>query len=135
MGQTQEPPQQHQNQIPQVVRIRMITTMPDSGEEDDIIMDSTDGEGIPLQIGENPNYVEDETSPPLDWNNGDGPPPDYTTQDEGYEPAEYGEEYPSGTYDQGGEQGYEREHTESDSRVLVVASPFGTVESRGPGYG
>ena len=35
-----------------------------SGEEDDIIMDSTDGEGIPLQIGENPNFVEDGTFPP-----------------------------------------------------------------------
>jgi hypothetical protein len=26
----------------------MITTIPDSGDEEDIIMDSTDGEGIPL---------------------------------------------------------------------------------------
>ncbi len=57
-------------------------------------MDSKDGEGLLIQIGENPNFVEDGTSP-LDWNNGDGPPPDYTTQDEAYEHAEYGEEYPS----------------------------------------
>jgi len=49
----------------------MITTRPDSGEEDDIIMDSTDGEGIPLQIEENPNFVEDKNSPQLDWNKED----------------------------------------------------------------
>ena len=52
-------------------------------------MDSTHGEGVQLQIENNPNFVEDGTSPPLDWNNGDGPPPDYTTPDEGYEHAEY----------------------------------------------
>jgi hypothetical protein len=27
-------------------------------------MDSTDGEGVPLQIGENPNFEEGEASPP-----------------------------------------------------------------------
>ncbi len=75
----------------------MITTIPDSGDEEDIIMDSTDGEGVPLQIGVNPNFVEGETSP-LDRNNGDGPPPDYTTQDEGYEQAQYDEDYPQETY-------------------------------------
>ncbi len=42
----------------------MITTIPDSGEKDDIIMDSTDGEGVLLQIGENPNFEEGEASPP-----------------------------------------------------------------------
>jgi hypothetical protein len=47
-----------------VVRIRMITTRPDSGDEDDIIMDSTDGEGIPLQIGEIQIWWKTELSPP-----------------------------------------------------------------------
>ncbi len=64
VGQTQNPPPVNHYQISRTVRIRMITTIPDSGEEDDIIMDSTDGEGVPLQIGENPNFVEGEASPP-----------------------------------------------------------------------
>ncbi len=112
----------------------MITTIPDSGEEDDIMMDSTDGEGVPLQNGENPSFVEGEV-PPLDWSNGDGPPPDYTTQYEGYEEAQYDEEYPQETYNQEEEQEYEREYQDSDSRALVVASPPRTVESRGLDYG
>ncbi len=41
----------------------MITTRLDSGEKDDIIMYSTDGEGVPLQIGENPNFEKGEASP------------------------------------------------------------------------
>jgi hypothetical protein len=41
----------------------VITIRPDSGDEEDIIMDSTDGEGVPLQIGGNPNFVESEVSP------------------------------------------------------------------------
>ncbi len=113
----------------------MITTRPESGEEDDIIMDSTDGEGVPLQIGENTNFVEVEASPPLVWTNGDGPPPDYTTQDEGYEQAQYDEDYPQETYDQEEVQAYEREYQDSDYRALVVASPPRTVESRGLDYG
>ncbi len=74
---------------------------------------------------------------PLDWNNGDGSPPDprYMTQDEGYEHAEYDEEYPKKTYDQDEEQEYEREPQDSDSRALVVASLPRTVESRGLDYG
>ncbi len=73
--------------------------------------------------------------PPLDWSNGDGTPPDYTTQDEGYEQTEYDEDYPQEAYDQEEQQDYEREHRDSDSRFLVVASPPRTVESRGLGYG
>ncbi len=66
VGQTQEPPRVCQSQIPRTVRVRMVTTRPDSEDEDDIIMDSTDGEGIPLQIGGNPYFGEGETSLPLD---------------------------------------------------------------------
>jgi hypothetical protein len=80
VGQTQEPLRFYQRQVPRVVRIRMITTRPDYGDEDYIIMKSTDGEGIPLQIGENPNSLEHGTFP-LEWNNRDGPQPDYTAQD------------------------------------------------------
>ena len=64
VGQTQDPPLVYQCQIPRTVRVRMITTRPDYGDEEDIIMDSTDGEGRPLQIGENPNFGTDEIPPP-----------------------------------------------------------------------
>ncbi len=64
VGQTQDPPPVYHYQIPRTVRIRKITTRPDSGDEDDIIINSTDGEGIPLQIGKNPNFVEGKTFPP-----------------------------------------------------------------------
>jgi hypothetical protein len=45
----------------------MITTSQESGDEDDIIMESTDGEVIPLQIGETSNFLKGEISSPLDW--------------------------------------------------------------------
>ena len=72
---------------------------------------------------------------PLDWSNVYGPPPDYTTQDEGYEQTEYYEDYPQEAYDQEEQQEYEREYRDSDSRALVVASPPRTVESRELNYG
>ncbi len=91
-------------------------------------------EGVPLQIGCNPNFVEGEAHP-LDWSSANGPPQDYTTQDEGIEHTEYDEDNPQETYDQEEEQEYERDYRDSDSRALVVASPPRVVESRGLGYG
>jgi hypothetical protein len=58
VGQTQDHPPFYNCLIPRTVRIRMITTRPDSGDEENIIMNSTDGEGVSLQIGGNPNFVE-----------------------------------------------------------------------------
>ncbi len=41
----------------------MITTRPGYRDEMDIIMDSTEGEGMRLKIGENLNFVESKASP------------------------------------------------------------------------
>ncbi len=45
----------------------MITTILNSEDGEVIIKDSTDGKGMPLQIGEKPNFVGKEILPPMIW--------------------------------------------------------------------
>ncbi len=73
--------------------------------------------------------------PPLDWSNGDGPPPGFTTQDEGYEQTEYDEDYPQEAYNQEERQQYEREYRDSDSRAWWLLHHQGLWNLEGSAMG
>ncbi len=81
----------YQYQIPRTVRIRMITTRPDSRDEDDITMKSADGEVYRSILDKIKILLKLKLPPGL-------APPDYKTQDEWYEHTEIYEDYhPKGT--------------------------------------